>query len=125
MDIEAGLVAVGVVRSSRSGIEDDAWDAESSIIELLAPFDDRALRGLEGFSHCLVVYHLDRASWDESRMLRRPRGNPAWPEVGIFASAPRIGPIVWGSRSAVCWQWTERFFASAASTPWTALWCWT
>jgi tRNA (adenine37-N6)-methyltransferase len=86
---------IGFVRSSRTQIFDDGWDEERSSIELVAPFDQRSLRGLDDFSHLEVVYVLDRADWSEEQMLRRPRGNPAWPEVGIFAqrSKDRPNPI--------------------------------
>jgi tRNA-Thr(GGU) m(6)t(6)A37 methyltransferase TsaA len=86
------IVPIGVVRSTRELAEDDGWDGETSRIELLAPFDARALQGLDAFSHCVVVYVLDRASWDEARMSRRPRGNPDWPEVGIFAQRAKDRP---------------------------------
>jgi len=86
------LTPIGVVRSTRAVAEDDDWDAEHSTIELLAPFDERALRGLEAFSHCVVVYVFDRATWDESRMVRHPRGNPEWPEVGILAQRAKDRP---------------------------------
>lgn len=92
MDGPLSLVPVGVVRSSRADPTDDDWDAETSAIELTDPFDERALRGLDAFSHCVVVYVLDRASWDPSRMARRPRGNPDWPEVGIFAQRAKDRP---------------------------------
>ena len=65
---------------------------ERSTIELLPPFDERALRGLDDFSHCIVVYVFDRATWDESRMVRHPRGNPEWPEVGILAQRAKDRP---------------------------------
>jgi len=86
------LSPIGVVRCSRSRPEDDQWDQESSFIELFAPFDERSVRGLETFSHCIVVYVFDRASWDESRMSRHPRGNSEWPEVGIFAQRAKDRP---------------------------------
>lgn len=83
---------VGVVRSTRAEPLDDDWDAEESRIVLLPPFDERALRGLDAFSHCIVVYVFDRATWDPERMLRRPRGNPDWPEVGTFAQRNKDRP---------------------------------
>jgi tRNA (Thr-GGU) A37 N-methylase len=85
MTLEFNLDPVGVVRSTRVEAEDDQWDSESSSIEMLPPFGDRALQGLTDFSHCIVVYVFDKASWDESRIARHPRGNKDWPEVGIFA----------------------------------------
>ncbi len=86
------LDPIGVVRCSRSLPEDDLWDRETAIVELLAPFDERSVRGLETFSHCIVVYVFDQASWDESRMSRHPRGNAEWPEVGIFAQRAKDRP---------------------------------
>ena len=83
---------VGVVRSSRAQPEDDRWDGETSRIELAAPFDGTAMTGLSEFSHCIVVYVFDRASWDGSRMSRHPRGNTEWPEVGIFAQRAKDRP---------------------------------
>lgn len=86
------LKPVGVVRSTRGVPDDDGWGREVSSIELVAPFDRRALEGLEEFSHCLVVYLFHRVVWDETRMARRPRGNAAWPKVGIFAQRAKDRP---------------------------------
>ena len=86
------MVPVGLVRSTRTEPDDDGWGYETSSIELVTPFDDRALRGLEEFSHCLVVYVFDRATWDQAQMSRHPRGNVAWPEVGIFAQRAKDRP---------------------------------
>ena len=83
---------VGFVRSSRTEPLDDAWDSESSHIELIAPFNGAALQGVTDFSHCVVVYLFDRAAWDESKMARHPRGNTSWPRVGIFAQRAKDRP---------------------------------
>lgn len=83
---------VGYVSSSRANPDDDNWDAETASITLVEPFDSRALMGLDSFSHCVVVYVFDKAVWDESRMSRHPRGNPDWPEVGIFAQRAKDRP---------------------------------
>jgi tRNA-Thr(GGU) m(6)t(6)A37 methyltransferase TsaA len=84
--------AVGTVHSSRGEPDDDSWDEESSRIELIEPFDAQSLMGLEGFSHCIVVYIFDKATWDASKMSRHPRGNKDWPEVGIFAQRAKDRP---------------------------------
>lgn len=86
------LVPIGIVRSTRAAAADDHWDGERASIELLPPFDVRALLGLDAFSHCLVVYVFDRAGWDGSRMSRHPRGRTDWPEVGIFAQRAKDRP---------------------------------
>jgi len=83
---------IGVVRCSRKEVTDDRWGDELTAIELLPPFDERSLLGLDEFSHIEVVYLLDQANWDSERALRRPRGNPAWPEVGIFAQRAKDRP---------------------------------
>lgn len=86
------ITPIGIVRSSRAEPEDDHWDSETSRVELVAPVGEQALLGLSDFSHCIIVYVFDRAAWDESRMSRRPRGNAAWPEVGIFAQRAKDRP---------------------------------
>lgn len=83
---------IGVVRSTRSEPDDDGWDRESSRIDLLPPFDARSIRGLDMFSHCIVVYLFDRARWDGTRIIRHPRGNTDWPEVGIFSQRAKDRP---------------------------------
>lgn len=98
------IAPVGHVRSTRTTPEDDAWDSETSTIEVSPEFGERALLGLAEFSHCIVVYVFDRASWDGSRMSRHPRGNTQWPEVGIFAQRAkdrpnRLGVSVCGIRA--------------------------
>lgn len=92
MDGQFQIHPIGRVRSSRTMPEDDRWDEESSQIDLIAPFDSRSLLGLASFTHCVVVYVFDQASWDESKMSRHPRGNIAWPEVGIFAQRAKDRP---------------------------------
>lgn len=89
---EFQLEPIGVVHCSRTETDDDHWDSESSSIELLSPFGSQSVRGLDTFSHCIVIYIFDRASWDESRMSRHPRGNTDWPEVGIFAQRAKDRP---------------------------------
>lgn len=58
------LSAIGVVRSTRTAVEDDRWDAETSRIEL-----ERIERGA-----------------------RHPRNNQEWPRVGIFAQRAKNRP---------------------------------
>lgn len=85
---------VGTVRSGRSEPVDDGWDTVAASVELdHRRFGPEALLGLDSFSHLEVVYLLDRVADHEIEMgARRPRGNPAWPEVGIFAQRARCRP---------------------------------
>ncbi|HCT75528.1 MAG TPA: tRNA (N6-threonylcarbamoyladenosine(37)-N6)-methyltransferase TrmO [Micromonosporaceae bacterium] len=65
---------------------DDHWGGMQSIIRLDdSRFTSAATAGLEAFSHLEVVFrfHLTDPT-DLNLGARRPRDNPAWPEVGIF-----------------------------------------
>ncbi len=53
-----------------------------SRIELRPEFADY-LRGLEDYSHILVLYWMHEQ--DTPKAITRPQGNPAVPEVGMFA----------------------------------------
>ena len=80
------LEPIGHVRGGRVENEDDAWGSVEAAIELAGHLPDEALQGLDAFSHALVVFHFDRIDpATVSTGARRPRGNPAWPAVGILA----------------------------------------
>ena len=85
---------VGVVRGGRIPADDDDWGAVRARIALDAGrFTADALLGLDGFSHCEVVYVFDRiGDADIATGARHPRGNPDWPRVGIFAQRGRNRP---------------------------------
>jgi len=88
------VTPIGTVHSTRTAPEDDHWDAVVSSIELdPSRFTVDALAGLETFSHVEVVYLFDRV--DAAKIetgARRPRNNPAWPLVGIFAQRGKNRP---------------------------------
>jgi tRNA (adenine37-N6)-methyltransferase len=87
------VAAIGHVASSRREPIDDDWGTVDATIELTPDYDAASLRGLAEFSHIEVVYvfHLvDPASVTTDA--RRPRSNPEWPEVGIFAQRGKGRP---------------------------------
>lgn len=87
------LHRVATVRSSRTEPLDDDWDAVSAQVVLDDSIPPDALRGLEEFSHIEVVYVFDRVQPEQVQSgARRPRGNPEWPEVGIFAQRAKARP---------------------------------
>jgi len=87
------VTAIGTVASSRSAVIDDDWGDVTATITLLPPLDARSVAGLDGFSHVEVVFLFDRVEPDRvHHHARRPRGNPAWPEVGIFAQRAKDRP---------------------------------
>ena len=87
------IVPVGTVQSTRTTPTDDDWDRETTVIRLSDEFDESALWGLDSFSHVEVVYAFHRVDADDVEVgARRPRGNPDWPEVGIFAQRGKNRP---------------------------------
>ncbi|MDP4505724.1 SAM-dependent methyltransferase [Nonomuraea turcica] len=85
---------VGTVVGGRSEAFDDDWNTVEALIRLdETRFKPDALAGLDAFSHLEVVFlfHLvEPASVHTSA--RRPRGNPEWPRVGIFAQRAKNRP---------------------------------
>lgn len=80
------LEPIGLVRGGRIEPDDDDWGSVEAQIVLDDRFGPEALQGLDAFSHAWVIFLFDRI--DPAKVntgARRPRGNPAWPEVGIFA----------------------------------------
>lgn len=88
------LQAVGQVAGGRGEPIDDDWGGVRAVIRLDGErFAADAVAGLEAFSHLCVVFHFHLV--DESAVVtgaRRPRGNPDWPEVGMFAQRARLRP---------------------------------
>lgn len=86
--------AIGRVEGGRVAAEDDRWGGEEAVIRLdPAVVGPEALLGLDAFSHCEVVFQFDRLPEAEiTTNARHPRGNPAWPRVGILAQRGRNRP---------------------------------
>ena len=88
------IKAVGHVRGGRAEAIDDDWGPSRARIELDPErFEPDALFGLAEFSHAEIIFVFDRIT--EAEIVtgaRRPRGNPDWPLVGIFAQRGRNRP---------------------------------
>jgi tRNA (adenine37-N6)-methyltransferase len=86
------VTVIGRVQSPVTETRDRDWGQVVSRI-VLSPEYREGLRGLEAFSHLIVVTYLDRASFDPARdLVRRPRGLASMPEVGIFAQRSKDRP---------------------------------
>ncbi len=88
------LEPVGIVVGGRDDAVDDDWGGVEALIRLdRSRFGPESVVGLEEFSHLVVVFvfHLV-AEADVETGARRPRGNPAWPEVGMFAQRAKMRP---------------------------------
>ena len=81
------------VEGTRDVVEDDYWGGEETRIVLAAQYPDEALDGIEEFSHAEIIFFFDRL--EPSKVFtgaRRPRGNPEWPAVGVFAQRTKNRP---------------------------------
>lgn len=92
--MQISLEPIGYVRSTRTEVRDDDWDAETASIELdTSIFSADALLELDAFSHVEVVYFFNQVPESKiERGARRPRNNPEWPMVGIFAQRGKNRP---------------------------------
>ncbi len=87
------LRPVARVAGGRTEVADDGWGEVRATLELAPEVPGDALAGLEDFSHVEVVALADRArDVPPAPWRRRPRGNPAWPEVGVFAQRNKDRP---------------------------------
>ncbi len=87
------LRVVAHVHSERRELVDDNWDDFLSVIELADDVPDAALRGLEEFSHVEVIFLAELAqNVPPGPWHRHPRGNPDWPDVGVFAQRNKDRP---------------------------------
>jgi tRNA-Thr(GGU) m(6)t(6)A37 methyltransferase TsaA len=88
------LTPIGFVKTTRAEPVDDAWDAETTTIELDASqFTPDALLSLDQFSHIEVIYWFHHPEAEKPNLgARRPRGRADWPMVGIFAQRAKNRP---------------------------------
>jgi tRNA-Thr(GGU) m(6)t(6)A37 methyltransferase TsaA len=87
------MTAIGTVKGGRNEAIDDDWGESRAVIALADRFGADALTGLGDFSHAEILFVFDRLpETDITTAARRPRGNPEWPSVGIFAQRGRNRP---------------------------------
>lgn len=86
------LKIIGHVESGIREQVDTGWGQVESRVVLQPEYRD-GLKGIEGFSHALIVTLLHKAGFDAARhLVRRPRGLDTMPEVGIFAQRAKDRP---------------------------------
>jgi tRNA (adenine37-N6)-methyltransferase len=84
---------IGTVKCLVDEMSQGNWAAVDSEIHLSAEYAP-GLQGLEGFSHILVLFFLDRAQGFDlkKQLLRRPRGMEDLQELGVFAQRTKFRP---------------------------------
>lgn len=83
---------IGVVKSPvKEGVDND-WGDVISEIYIFKEFTD-GLKGIEEFSNIIVIFYMDKSTFDRDRDIRRkPQGRDDMPEVGIFAQRAKHRP---------------------------------
>jgi tRNA-Thr(GGU) m(6)t(6)A37 methyltransferase TsaA len=86
------LTPIGHVASDVTEQRDADWGRAVSRVTLRPEYRG-GLRGLEAFSHAIVLTYLHQAAFDPARdLVRRPRGLATMPEIGIFAQRAKDRP---------------------------------
>ena len=86
------LHPVATVRSPvREGIDEGWGDVVAEIV--FEPALTEGLRGLDDFSHVLVIFLMHESTFDAATdLVRRPRGLADMPDAGIFAQRAKHRP---------------------------------
>lgn len=83
---------IGIVKSPVKEAVDENWGNVVAEIHLLDSMAS-GLRGIEQFSHLIVVFFMHQSTFDlETYLVRRPRGRSDMPLVGTFAQRARHRP---------------------------------
>jgi len=94
MDISIRPIAF--VLNGRDAVTDDFWGDVISEINLAPEIPEEAFQHIEDFSHLEIIYYFDQVEDVNIVYSGRPRGNPAYPQVGIFAQRKKDRPNRFG-----------------------------
>ncbi len=93
--------SIGTVINSRNDISDDFWGGVVSEIKLDPSFNERALDGIDAFSHLEIIFVFHKAVNDlPVTSSSHPREHLRWPETGIFAQRKKNRPNFIGTAMA-------------------------
>jgi len=86
------LTPVATVKNTRTIPSDDFWGDVISEIELADHIPTEAFDRIEDFSHLEIIYSFNQVKPESIVFSGRPRGNPDYPMVGIFAQRKKDRP---------------------------------
>jgi len=84
-------VVIGVVRNPVRKSRPDGWDGVKSDLILRDDLEP-ALDAIEGFSHVIVVFHIDRVPRDEQRLQIAVGNEDEPPQRGVLATRSQLRP---------------------------------
>lgn len=90
--MEIKLNAVATVKNTRKTPIDDFWEAVETEIVLADHIPTEAFDNISEFSHLEIIYYFDQVKQEEIVYSGRPRGNPNYPEMGIFGQRKKDRP---------------------------------
>jgi tRNA-Thr(GGU) m(6)t(6)A37 methyltransferase TsaA len=90
--MEISIRPIAFVFNGRDAVTDDFWGPVISEIRLAPELPEEAFHHIEDFSHLEIIYYFDQAKEADIVYSGRPRGNPAYPQVGIFAQRKKDRP---------------------------------
>jgi tRNA-Thr(GGU) m(6)t(6)A37 methyltransferase TsaA len=103
--MEIKLKPIAWVKNSRTTTLDDDWGGIVSEIMLAEEIPDNAFQHILDFSQLEIIYYFDKVKGDKTLYVRSPRGNPEYPEMGIFAQRNKDRPNRIGlSTVELVWQ---------------------
>ena len=86
------LVPIGRVINGIEYPSDVQWETITSTV-VIAPHLVEALDGIDGFSHIVIIFYLDKLSEDRRSLLKvHPENREELPLVGVFATRSPVRP---------------------------------
>jgi tRNA-Thr(GGU) m(6)t(6)A37 methyltransferase TsaA len=92
VNINIQVKPVAFIKNTRKEITDDFWGSIISEITLTEEISEDAFKGIEDFSHVELIFLFHKADATSVITSGHPRGNPEWPEVGIYAMRRKDRP---------------------------------
>jgi tRNA (adenine37-N6)-methyltransferase len=86
------LQPIGIIRSPVTKMSQGNWGQVQAEIHLNDEYV-QGIKGLEEFSHVVVVFYMHQATFVSSEhLIRRPRAQANQPEIGVFAQRTKYRP---------------------------------
>ena len=86
------LKPIALIKNERTEPIDDNWGSIVSEIELCEDMPTEAFDHIGDFSHLEIIYYFDQVDENKIVFAGHPRGNPAYPKVGIFSQRKKDRP---------------------------------
>ena len=86
------LTKIATIHNSRTEATDDHWGNIITEITLADGIPTEAFDNIDTFSHLEIIFYFDKVEDAAIVYSGRPRGNPAYPVMGIFCQRKKDRP---------------------------------